>query len=258
MTDPRSILFSFAHPDDESFLVSGIASMYSSEGVHVVLSTATLGEAGKTGEPPVCTREQLPAVRKAELRNAAGLIGLGEPILLGYRDRELASAPVEEIRRKLVAIIRQHRPQVVVTFDPNGANGHPDHVAISRFTSDAIAAAADGRWFPEAGAPHAVSRLVWPPPVRPWSLARVSETGGQPGFDFVFDIRRWSERKAQALRAHRSQHLSVNRVFFSQPDVERLLGVEAFRQAFGPPLSTRPADDLFTGIAVMEPAAAPR
>jgi len=244
----RSLLFSFAHPDDETFLVAGIACLYREQGVRLALVTATLGELGRCGDPPVCSREELPAVRARELHAAAHLLGLGVPTLLGYRDQELSNAPPMEIRQKLVGVIREHRPQVVVTFDPNGSNAHPDHIAISRFTSDAVAAAGDRRWFPEAGAAHQVRRLVWTPPSRPWLFARSGNLVAQPGVDFAFDISPWSARKAEALRLHRTQHLNTARVFFSQPDVDRLLGLETFRQAFGPPLRERPSHDLFEGI----------
>jgi LmbE family N-acetylglucosaminyl deacetylase len=245
----RSILFSFAHPDDETFLTGGLARSYADEGVTLALSTATLGQAGKCGAPPVCTPDELPRVREAELREAAEMLGYRPPVLLGYRDRELANAPVDEIREQLVAIIREHRPQIVVTFDPNGSNLHPDHIAISRFTSDAVVAAADARWFPHTGPPHTVQRLVWTPPSRPWLFARVPDAGAQPGVDFVFDNSRYAALKAAALRVHRTQHLNAERVFFSQPDAERLLSFEALRQAFGPTLSSRPLTDLFEGIA---------
>ncbi|MGE5362238.1 MAG: PIG-L deacetylase family protein [Bacteroidales bacterium] len=244
----RSILFSFAHPDDETFLTGGIARRYADQGVSIALLTATLGEAGKCGDPPVCTREELPQARRAELWAAASMLGYGEPALLGYRDRELANAPVNEIREKLVTLIRRHRPQVVVTFDPNGSNFHPDHIAISRFTSDAVVAAADPRWFPAAGPAHAVQRLVWTPPARPWLFARMETPAAEPGVDFVFDIAPWAAVKKAALRVHRTQHLNVERVFFSQPDADRLLSLEVLRQAFGPPLESRPATDLFAGI----------
>ncbi len=243
-----SILFSFAHPDDEAFLIAGIACLYAEAGVHLALSTATLGQAGKCGDPPLCSREDLPAVRERELRASARLLRLGEPTLLGYRDRELANVDVAEIREKLVRVIRHHRPQVVVTFDPNGSNGHPDHIAISRFTSDAIAAARDPRWFPDAGEAHQVQRLLWPPPMRPWAYARMDDLAAQPGVDFAFDITRWSATKIEALQLHRTQHLNTERVFFSQPDVGKLVGLEVFRQAWGPPLASHPSHDLFEGI----------
>jgi N-acetylglucosamine malate deacetylase 2 len=244
----HSLLLSFAHPDDESVLAAGVACKYGGEQVRVALVCATRGESGKAGEPPVTTRDELPAVREAELREAAAIAGITEVHLLGYRDRELPSAPPEEIRKRMVTVIRQHRPEVVITFDPNGSNLHPDHVAISRFTSDAISAASDPRWFPNDGEPHQVKRLLWSPPERPWEIARLPDLKVVPGADFVIDVSAWTDRKARALRAHRTQHLSIDRIFFSKPDVVHLLGVEVFRQAWGPPIGSRPLLDLFDGI----------
>jgi LmbE family N-acetylglucosaminyl deacetylase len=190
----------------------------------------------------------LPAVREAELQRAAAILGVTDVTWLGHRDREVASAPVEIVRRQLVRVLRARRPDVVVTFDPNGSNLHPDHVAISRFTSDAIAAAADPRWFREEGEPHAVRRLLWSPPERPWRLMRTPGFPTLPGVDFVVDVSAFVARKAEALRSHRSQHLSLDRIFFSQPDVDRLMSMELFRQAWGPALSERPEDDVFAGL----------
>jgi LmbE family N-acetylglucosaminyl deacetylase len=244
----RSILLLLAHPDDESFLAGGIVSKYVDQGVHVALVTATRGESGKVGEPPVCTREELPAVREAELREAAAILGIRDLTLLGYRDRELALAPVPEVRRALIGIIRRCRPDVVITFDPNGSNLHPDHIAISRFTSDAVTAAVDPRWHQEEGEAFRVPRLLWTPPARPWELASDQEVRARPGVDFVIDIRPWAERKLRAVGAHRTQMLSGNRVFFNHPDRERRLSAEVFRQAWGPPLAERPLGDLFAGL----------
>ena len=69
-----------------------------------------------------------------------------------------------------------------------------------------------------------------------------------PGVDFAIDVSRWRDRKAAALRAHATQHRSVERNFFSQPDCDLLLGIEVFRQALGPALPRRPLDDLFDGL----------
>ena len=104
------------------------------------------------------------------------------------RTAALAAAPVDTIRRQLVEVIRAVRPQVVVTFDPNGSNLHPDHVAISRFASDAVAAAGDARWFPELGTAHATARLLWTLPVRPWEVVRRTDPALEPGVDFVLDV----------------------------------------------------------------------
>lgn len=243
-SSPRCLFLSFAHPDDESFLVGGISARYSSQGTKVVLATATLGESGKAGNPPVCTPEELPAVREGELRAAAAILGIHEVHLLGYRDRELASAPADAIREQLVRHIRASRPAVVVTFDPQGANLHPDHIAISRFTSDAVSAAADPRWFPDAGAAHAVARLLWVPGRRPWEWLRDPDLERRGGADFVVDIAPWRERKLEALRVHRTQRASVERNFLVHPDIDRLLGAEVFRLGWGP-IGRRPLNDLF-------------
>jgi LmbE family N-acetylglucosaminyl deacetylase len=243
-----SILFAFAHPDDESFSGAGTAMKYAAAGTPSVLLTATRGQRGKTGHPPVCTPDELAACREKELREAAAIVGFVELHLLDYRDRELAEAPPAEIRKTMVALIRRTRPLVVLTFDPNGFNVHPDHVAISRFTSDAIAAAADPRWHPEAGNAHLVQRLLWTPTFPPWDAARFDRLETHASADFVIDVSPWQERRAAALRAHRTQHLSVDKYFFNQPEVTRVLAVETWRQAWGPPLSTRPANDILEGL----------
>jgi N-acetylglucosamine malate deacetylase 2 len=244
----RTLLLIFAHPDDETILAGGSACKYTAEGVRVVLATATRGESGKPGHPPVCVPADLPEVRERELRRAAEILGIAEVHLLGHRDRELHLAPPEEIRRQLIQLIRAERPQVVVSFDPNGGNLHPDHIAISRFASDAVAAAADPRWHPGSGPPHDAPRLAWVPGRHPWQLVREPEIGSFPGVDFVIDVGAWRDRKLAALRVHATQHQSVERNFLSQADRDQLLGAEIFRQAFGPVLRRRPAADLFEGL----------
>jgi LmbE family N-acetylglucosaminyl deacetylase len=242
------LLFCFAHPDDESFSGAGTAMKYAAAGARAVLVTATRGGRGKRGDPPLCGPEGLTALRERELRQAAGIIGFDALHLLDYRDRELSEAPLEEVRRTLVGLIRREQPTVVLTFDPNGFNAHPDHVAISRFTSDAIAAAADPRWYPGTGAAHCVRRLLWTPPFAPWEVAGAGDAGGQAGGDFILDVSPWRDRRAAALRAHRTQHLSVDKYFFEQPHTDRILDTESWRQAWGPPLPLRPAHDILQDL----------
>ena len=241
-----TLLFCFAHPDDESFCGAGTAMKYAAEGGRIVLVTATRGEKGKTGSPPVCGPEDVAACRERELREAAEIIGFDEVLMLGYADRELTSAPPEEMRRALVAIIRRTQPVVVLTFDPNGFNGHPDHVAISRFTSEAISSAADPRWYPDLGVPHTVNRLLWTAPISPWDVASVDRPDNLPGVDFVIDVSEWRERRTAALNAHRTQHLSIARYFWDQPDPNRILDREIWRHAWGPPPQSRPATDVIS------------
>jgi LmbE family N-acetylglucosaminyl deacetylase len=245
----RTLLFSLAHPDDESFSGAGLACWCLSRGIRVVLACATRGEAGKAGDARVSgAPSDVGAAREQELREAARIIGIEHLHLLGYCDRELGEADPAAVRRQLVGLVREYRPQVIATFDPNGFNRHPDHVAISRFTSDAVAAAADARWYPDLGLPCGVARMLWTPPLPPWEAARSADLHSEPGADFVIDISPWRDRKAAALRAHRTQHHSVDAHFFNQPDVDRILANEVYRQAFGPPLATRPSDDPFDGI----------
>ena len=242
------ILFSFAHPDDESFAAAGTAMKYAAAGVRTVLVTATRGERGKAGHPPVCAPAELGACRERELREAARILDLTHVDILDYRDKELADAKPDEIRRSLVTILRRERPDIVATFDPNGFNRHPDHLAISRFTMDAAAAAGDARWDTELGAAHHIARVVWTPPIAAWEVGTIDRLDERGGADFVLDISEWRDRKHAALRAHRSQHLSIDRLFFSQPNLDRVLSVEAWRQAWGPPLARRPSADLFEGL----------
>ena len=244
---PR-LLFIYAHPDDESFGVAGIARLYADQGAHVALVTATRGDAGRAGEPPICSRDDLPVRREAELREAATILGIESVEVLDYSDKHLSDAPPDRIRRQLVRAIRRHRPHVVVTFDPNGANQHVDHIAICRFAMDAIAAAADDRWYPDAGRAHVVARVLWVPPVMPWDAPKSPDLAREPGIDFLIDISRYREVKAAALRAHRTQHVSINRHFFDLPDVDRILSVEAFRQAYGPAIAKIPSADIFESI----------
>lgn len=247
---PRAtVLFSFAHPDDESFCGAGLAGWCVSRDVDVVLVTATRGDAGKAGDHD---RSGAPtdvgAARAFELREAARIIGIRHVELWDYGDKRLNDAKVEDIRPRLMAMIRTWRPAIVLTFDPNGFNLHADHIAISRFTSDAIAAASDPRWHPETGEAHLVQRLLWTSPLPPWAASRSPDAAAEAGIDFLLDITPWREMKRQALQAHRTQHNSIDRHFFSQPDIDDILSVEVYRHAWGPPLAGRPSNNILEGI----------
>lgn len=231
-------LFIYAHPDDETFGAAGTISLLRSKGWRVVLACATLGDKGKCGDPPICTPDELPARREGELRDAACILDISAIHLLGYRDRELASAPPDDMRSTLVGIIRAEKPDIVFTFDPNGFNVHPDHVAISRFTSDAVPAASDARWYPELGEPHAVSELLWNTLLEPWQEAS-GDAGDHPGVDMVIYVAEWADKKEAALRAHRTQHKSVEHHFFSKPNLKQILSVETWRYAWPRPAGAR-------------------
>ena len=144
MTHSLKLMEIFAHPDDESLGTGGTLVKYGAEGIETYLVTATRGERGWWGSAADYPGpESLGHTREAELRAAAQVLGLREVVFLDYVDGELDAAPVQEVVARLTAHIRRIRPDVVVTFDPDGVYGHPDHIAISQFTTAAIVAAAD-------------------------------------------------------------------------------------------------------------------
>lgn len=163
MTEPLKLMCILAHPDDESLGSGGILARYAAEGVETYLVTATRGERGWFGpEEEYPGPEELGRIREAELGAAARRLGLREVTFLNYRDGELDQADPAEVIGQLVTHIRRVRPEVIVTFDPYGAYGHPDHIAICQFTTAAVIAAANGNG--TAGSsepPHQVSKLYY-------------------------------------------------------------------------------------------------
>lgn len=133
----KSVLAVFAHPDDESYRPGGTLAILARRGVRVQLLTATCGQAGSRGEPPLCAPEELPTLRERELRCACAALGIAPPILLDYEDGRLAEADPETIVADILAVIADLRPQVMLTFGPDGLSGHPDHIAIGKFTAEA-------------------------------------------------------------------------------------------------------------------------
>jgi LmbE family N-acetylglucosaminyl deacetylase len=237
----KAFVLLLAHPDDESFFAAGTIAQLAEQGVHVGLLCATRGERGSTSD--LCTIEELPRVREAELREVARLIGIHNLEFLPFEDQQLARAPVDAVRQAVVGMLRRLRPEVVFTFDPEGANQHTDHMAISRFAMDGIAAAADPRWYPEEGPPHRVSRVLWPATVKVWELGQRADPGSLPGIDYWIDIRRYREVKETALRAHRTQWPGLSKLFLANPTA---LDWEAFRTGFGPRPTRVPASSLFS------------
>lgn len=168
----------FAHPDDESFGSGGSLARYGADpNVRVVLVCATRGEAGEISNPELATPERLGEVREAELRCACGKLGVDALHFLDYRDSGMAGTPenlemgaltmadFDQVVGKIVAHIRNERPDVVVTFDETGGYGHPDHIAIHHHTKAAFAAAADPAQYADqlAGGlqPHQAQKLYF-------------------------------------------------------------------------------------------------
>ncbi len=128
------LLAVFSHPDDETFRPGGSLALLARSGVQVHLLTATRGEAGSYGDPPLCTPAELPGVRERELRCASAALGLQPPRLLGYEDGNLQEVEAEKMIAHILAAVDEIKPQVLLGFGPDGLSGHPDHIAIGRHT----------------------------------------------------------------------------------------------------------------------------
>ena len=154
------LLAVLAHPDDESLGFGGTLAKYAAEGVETHLVTATRGERGRFGaegrnaDPAVVGR-----VREAELRAAAEVLGVREVSILGYGDGAVDTVEAATAIQEIASHIRRVRPHVVLTFGPEGGYGHPDHIAISQFTTAAIVCAGDSGYGGDSLQAHRVSKL---------------------------------------------------------------------------------------------------
>src|SRR2546425_368921 len=241
----KRLLGIFAHPDDEGTM-SGALLQYSTSGIETGLVCATRGEVGEIADAALATPENLGEVREGEMRGAADVLGVRNLWFLGYRDsgmagtadnqdsRAFAQASAAEVVGKLVGIIRQFRPQVMVTFDESGAYGHPDHIAIYRYTTSAFYAAADAVQYPEHGPAHMVSKLYYSAfprsfvrEIGEWMQSQKYEGSfrnldpeklGIPDeqISIRLDVERWQETKARSWAMHRTQ-LNSNIVITQLP-----------------------------------------
>lgn len=170
---PKTLLVAFAHPDDESFGTGGTLARYAAEGVAVHYACATRGEAGAAEAEHLQGFADPGEMRWAELECAAQILGLAGVHWLGYRDSGMPgspdnqhpqaqiNAPVEAVAGRLVKLMRELKPQVVMTFDPIGGYRHPDHIHIHRATVHAFHAAGDPAHYPEAGPAYAPQKLYF-------------------------------------------------------------------------------------------------
>lgn len=162
MTEPLKLMCVLAHPDDESLGNGGMLARYAAEGVETYLLTATRGQRGWFGDPEDYPGpEALGCTRERELYAAAEVLGLQDVVLLDYVDGELDQADPAEVIAQIVAHLRRVRPHVVVTFDPSGAYGHPDHIAICQFATAAVAGAADPDYASGDAPAHRVAKLYY-------------------------------------------------------------------------------------------------
>ncbi|MEZ5284841.1 MAG: PIG-L family deacetylase [Vicinamibacterales bacterium] len=270
---PRRLLAVLAHPDDESMGMGGTLARYASEGVETYLLTATRGDAGRyrglrQDDPAHPGAEALAGIRETELRAAAATLGLRDVHLLDYRDQHLDQALPGAIIGEIAAHVRRVRPQVVVTFGPDGAYGHPDHIAISQFATAAVVAAAEPAQAAGGNghAPHAVSKLyyiAWPQST--WTAFQaafrtlVSNVDGvarqaTPWPDWAItteiDTRPWWTTAWDAISCHQSQVTAYKALQDLSPEYhESLWGRQSFYRVFSTVNGGRAREaDLFEGL----------
>ena len=269
-----------AHPDDECLSTGGTLARYAEEGIETVVVCATKGEEGDILNPDLDTSEfpdDITEVRMKEFAEARKVLKLSRVYFLGYRDSGMEgrasnshpeafkNADTEEATERLVRIIREVRPQVIITYNEKGLYGHPDHIAANRTTLSAIKAAGDKSRYPH---------IPWPPwnPIKLYYTAiprsrllkmkKILEDRGDEvtfNIDFIgtpdekittrIDVSRFLDQKLKAIHSHKSQigpNSFVSRM--REPLRSEALGSEPFVCMMGCEDGANGEDDLFQGI----------
>jgi LmbE family N-acetylglucosaminyl deacetylase len=275
-----AILGVYAHPDDEQ-LLSGVLAKSAAEGIKTGLVCATRGELGEISDPALATPDNLGQVREAEMRAACAVLGVKYLWFLDYRDSGMMGTPGnddpvsfhrandEEALARLVEIVREFRPTIIVTFDKTGGYGHPDHLAIHRFATLAFRAAADRSLYPEAGEPWHTARLFYSAFPRSF-FDRMGQWLREQGINLglenippdmlgmpddlitnAIDVAEWVPIKERSLAMHRTQ-ISPESPFSKMPAeiTAQMRSTEYYALAGGTPLPNTPSAsaDLFAGI----------
>jgi mycothiol conjugate amidase Mca len=286
MTTQRTLLAVHAHPDDECITTGGILARYAAEGVRTVLVTCTDGAVGEISDPALASPENLAEVRARELDQAVRILNVSRLVKLGYRDSGMAGtsdnmhpasfhqARLEEAVERVVRIMREEHPQVVVTYDERGGYGHPDHIRAHQVAVAAFEAAGDASRFASAGPAWAPAKLyyaVFPRSAMEQFVQRLRAAGIEPPFEREPDAQRdqnqqppfgvpdeqvttsvdvsaYVEAKHAALASHRTQ--MGPEMFFMRlpPDLfADAFGRETFQRVAGPGGSHE--SDLFEDLA---------
>ncbi len=241
----RRILCVSAHPDDEAAAYGGSISLYSAQGVHCRLVCLSAGEAARN-RGGAADNAALQSLRRAELAHSCKLLGFARHEVWDLPDAHLAEADFYAIVGRLVAVIRDHRPDLVLTFGPEGSvTGHPDHAMAGTLATAAFHFAAQQRPFPGTDEQPAfqASRLYYSTAVmQPPDFPKLF----LPQPDVAVPVDQFLERKIQAFRCHSTQAPLFERV----EKFLRLAGArELFHLASGIPLPAIGAvDDLWAGL----------
>jgi LmbE family N-acetylglucosaminyl deacetylase len=286
MYQNKTLIFFGAHPDDESFGVGSTLAQYAAKGVKVYYVCSTGGEEGTVEPHFLKGYGSIKELREHELKCAAEALGLAGVYYLGYRDSgmrgaasnkhpdALLMAPINEVAGKIVKIIRELKPDVVITHDAGGGYGHPDHVATHEAAKKAFFATNDPAQYPSAGSPFQPGKLYYP--VRSVKLMKVIIKlmplfGRDPhhfGRNGDIDITRMAadespvhasvhlnkkaaEARSRAVACHPSQSSGPGTrpgLFRMMELAQKLFGPrDSFMRAYPPPTRRR-EKDLFEGL----------
>jgi LmbE family N-acetylglucosaminyl deacetylase len=241
----RRLACVFAHPDDETFAVGGTLAKLAERGDRIDLFCATDGDAGKSSGISVSSRAELGAWRRAELTAAAGVLGIASLTTPGHPDGALRDVDQDRLIGEIVLFLRRSRPEVVLTFGPEGApTQHRDHRAISRAATAAFFLAQLGTEYVDQSrevSPHRADRLyycAWEPPAKSDELTALSV----PATCRV-DVERFLARKREAFEVHVTQH--QHRARFEEV---ALHARECYAIAAGVPQPRPATEDLFEGL----------
>jgi LmbE family N-acetylglucosaminyl deacetylase len=236
MNEIQRLLAIFAHPDDESYRAGGTLALLARNGTRVWVLCATRGELGI----PKHTPEEAGKIRQDELECACRALGIEPPRFLDYQDGTLDQVDEDQAVDQVVRAIRELRPQALLTWPPDGVSGHPDHVAVSCWTSEAFQRAADPAAYPEHQAagfpPHAASALYHI--VVPRSLTAALKmphlhTVPDEDVTLTVDVSEVWDTKMAAIHCHRSQ-ISNSPILSAPEEQQRLfLGREYFQLVSG-------------------------
>jgi LmbE family N-acetylglucosaminyl deacetylase len=243
----RSLMCVLAHPDDETFGPGGTIAKYAREGVRVSVIIATSGQAGRSSGL-AATPEALGLIREEEARAAGRFLGVAAIHFLGYTDGKLDEEDETEVGEKVVRLIREERPDLVITFGPEGAgNEHRDHRRISRIATKAVGDAANPDTFAlqikRGLTPHQVKKFYYMSGHEtPW---RKMGTPFMP-ITTIIDISDLVDIKLEAFKLHRSQQEWMSRL---QEWIRANRNTEPYHRAFS--VASDPPDietDLFSGL----------